>query len=274
MRSAQDLFQKLNEVFANAVGEMVDRAVLIDLFSAIIPGLLNSQGCHVRILSAEQPGELDCIDIDGRPFSGGDLAYPAPDVWKSKLLKPLNRAAEWCRVNGHSRIVLSGRYRLSTGFAIGAAFRSASGFEIEIPTREGFWNTDAHPVSGKSYPEWTIEPPAQAYNNSLVVAIGCLRDPTQQVKKQLALDNTQKILRLHLPEAVTSAEDLQASVQSIKNAVSSVCGKFNVNEIDCYFVGPVALAVALGHRWNGLPPTQWYEFVVSESEYVPTLRVL
>lgn len=273
MRSVQDLFQKLNQVFTKAVGQMVDRAVLIELFSAIIPELLISQGCRVRILSGEQPREVACIDIDGRPFIGGDLVYPAPDVWTSKLLKPLNIAAEWCRVNGHSRIVLSGRYRLSTGFAIGAAFRSVSGFEIEIPTREGFWSTDAHPVSGKSYPEWTIEPPAQSYNDSLAVAIGCLRDPTQQVEEQLALDDTQKILRLHLPEAVTSAEDLQASVRSIKTAVSTACAKFNVNQIDCYFAGPAALAVALGHRWNGLPPTQWHEFVASENEYVPTLRV-
>ena len=137
----------------------------------------------------------------------------------------------------------------------------------------GTWNTDAHPVSGKSYPEWTIEPPEQLHNDRLVVVIGCVRDPAQQVEKHLEFTDTKKILRLYLPEAVTSEEDLQASVQSIKKAVSSACGKFNVNEIDCYFVGPAALAVALGHRWNGLPPTQWYEFVASENEYIPTLRV-
>lgn len=273
MRSVQDLFQKLNEVLANAVGEMVGRAVLIDLFSAVLPELLISQGCPVRILSVDQPGEVDCIDIDGRPFSGGDLAYPPPDVWKSKLLKPLNRAAEWCRVNGHTRIVLSGRYRLSTGFAIGAAFRSALGFEIEIPTRDGSWNTDSHPIPGKSYPELSIEPPEQLFEEKLLVAIGCLRDPTQQVEKQLTSGDAKQILRIHLPEAITSAEDTQASVQSIKMAISCACGKFNVNQIDCYFAGPTALAIALGHRWNGLPPTQLHEFVASENDYVPTLQL-
>ena len=68
MRSVKDLFQKLNEVLATSVGVMVDRAVLIDLFSAIIPELLNSQGCPVRILSEGQTDEIDCIDIDGRPL--------------------------------------------------------------------------------------------------------------------------------------------------------------------------------------------------------------
>jgi CBASS immunity sensor of nucleotide second messenger signals len=44
--------------------------------------------------------------------------------------------------------------------------------------------------------------------------------------------------------------------------------------IDLFFAGPAALAIALGHRWNALPPTQLYEFLPSERRYVKTALLL
>ncbi|MGH8567657.1 MAG: SAVED domain-containing protein [Gammaproteobacteria bacterium] len=44
-------------------------------------------------------------------------------------------------------------------------------------------------------------------------------------------------------------------------------------QIDLYFAGPAAFAVALGHRWNSMPPTQLREFLPAERNYTPTARL-
>ena len=48
--------------------------------------------------------------------------------------------------------------------------------------------------------------------------------------------------------------DAQASVQIIKAAIARETARLRPAGIDLYYVGPAALAVALGHRWNGLAP--------------------
>jgi len=274
MRSISALFDQLNHVFSNASGAMVDRQSLIEVLGSVLSSeLLVKTSQPVRILSDAVHDVSDHIEIDARPFSGGPVAYPAPEMWGSDLAGPLEKTANWLRTMGHSRVTLSGRYRLSTGFAVGAAFRAAFGFEVEIPTRDGFWNTDTHPVPRASYPEWTIEPSTQLVGDRLVVSIGVLRDPTSQVAKQFAIDETSQILRIFLSQALTSGEDAQASVLDIKSAVSAACVGLDARSIDLFFVGPAALAVALGHRWNGMAPTQFFEFVSGQGTYVPTIEV-
>lgn len=59
----------------------------------------------------------------------------------------------------------------------------------------------------------------------------------------------------------------------IKSAVSAACVGLDARSIDLIFVGPAALAVALGHRWNGMAPTQFFEFVSGQGTYVPTIEV-
>lgn len=268
------LFDQLNGVFLNASGALVDRQTLVQIFGAALgPEALTKHSQPVRILSDTLTDAHDHIEIDGRPFSGAPGTYPAPEVWGSDLMGPLGKTADWLRTMGHSRVALSGRYRLSTGFAFGAAFRSAFGFEVEVPTRDGFWNTDSHPVANTNYPKWTIEPAVQLVEDRLIVSVGVLRDPTSQVAKQFEIDGACQVLRIYLPQALTSGEDAQASVQIIKRAVSAALTDLDAHSIDLFFVGPAALAIALGHRWNGMAPTQFFEFVSDQNSYVPTVEI-
>jgi CBASS immunity sensor of nucleotide second messenger signals len=52
--------------------------------------------------------------------------------------------------------------------------------------------------------------------------------------------------------------------------VSSAAARLKPAAIDLYFAGPAVFAVALGHRWNAMPPTQLHEFIAAERRYVPT----
>jgi hypothetical protein len=72
------------------------------------------------------------------------------------------------------------------------------------------------------------------------------------------------------PYHVTSAKQAQALVGTLKAAVAEATAELKPDVLDLYLAGPAAFAVALGHRWNGLPRTQLHEFLAAERRYVPT----
>jgi hypothetical protein len=105
-------------------------------------------------------------------------------------------------------------------------------------------------------------------NNRLVVGVGIVRDPSANILKHLKLTDRENILLLTLPQALHNGVDAQVSVQTVKYAISEVAASLRSQAIELYYVGPAAFAVALGHRWNGLPPTQLYELVQATGDYM------
>ncbi|MEQ9643469.1 MAG: SAVED domain-containing protein [Alphaproteobacteria bacterium] len=57
----------------------------------------------------------------------------------------------------------------------------------------------------------------------------------------------------------------------IKQALDSSCSALKPSGLDIFYVGPAAFAVALGHRWNALPASRFYEFRAVDAKYVPTV---
>jgi CBASS immunity sensor of nucleotide second messenger signals len=107
-------------------------------------------------------------------------------------------------------------------------------------------------------------------DDRLVVGIGILRSPGADIRKHLDVAGDRNLLLLNLPQALADGAEAQALVQIVKNAIAAAAADFRTPAIDLYYVGPAAFAVALGHRWNGLPATQLHEFVQAEGKYVPT----
>jgi 2-keto-3-deoxy-L-rhamnonate aldolase RhmA len=70
---------------------------------------------------------------------------------------------------------------------------------------------------------------------------------------------------------VTSAVDAQQLAQEMKSMVLATATKLSAKAIDLFFLGPAALAVAIGHRWNAMPTTQLYEYDPAAHEYKPSL---
>ena len=108
----------------------------------------------------------------------------------------------------------------------------------------------------------------------MVVGIGVLRDPAPDIRNHLSLSDDTGLLLATLPQALTYGTEVQASVQTVKAAIAQQVARLRPTSIDLHYVGPAAFAVALGHRWNGLPPTQLYEFVPAEGNYVPTALLI
>lgn len=263
-------FDALTELATKSRGTMLARRALLDVLVAhlgtsITPG--TALRLHVR--SNVGPDIPDAVELDATPFSGSAGVYPDPAIWRAGLVDPLVRTAQWSRGHGYSRISLGGTYRISTALAAGWAFRSAAGFEIEIPTKTGAWPTDTHPTPG-THPPWTLSAPAGLVGQRLILGVGVLRDPGQEIIRQVAGASHSTLLLATLPQALTSALDAQASAQLIKTAVAREVARHRPAAIDLFYVGPAAFAVALGHRWNGLPPTQLWEFLPAQGRYTPS----
>jgi hypothetical protein len=180
----------------------------------------------------------------------------------------LDHTARWLRSRSVTRLAIGGSYRLTTAFALGKALRAASGFELEIETRSGVWLTDDRPRPDETYPAFTISEPASLTGDRLIVTIGILRDPAGDL---VASGVSQShIVRAFMAAPVASGLATQVAVAAVKAAVSASAARLKPAVIDLYFAGPAAFAVALGHRWNAMPPTQLYEFIAAERRYVPT----
>jgi hypothetical protein len=208
------------------------------------------------------------FQIDASEFSGGLAPFPESKIWGERLVEPLGKVAKWLRGRGISRVSVLGSYRLSTGMLVGASFRSAVGFELEIATRSGIWSTDEH-TEGARDQEWTVTRPTELHEGRLAVTIGVLRDPGVDLLETAGAPAS-SVLRMHLPVAIADGQGAQAAVGFVKKTVAESVTRLAPRSIDLYLAGPAAFAVALGHRWNAMPPTQLHEFIAPERRYVQT----
>jgi 2-keto-3-deoxy-L-rhamnonate aldolase RhmA len=101
------------------------------------------------------------------------------------------------------------------------------------------------------------------------VAVGVLRDPTRDVRQYHTAADDKDILSIVFREPLSTAADAEMVTQQVKSTVLKAANRVDAGGIDLFYVGPAALAVALGHRWNGMPPTQVYEFDPGKGMYFP-----
>lgn len=268
-------FATLFDLASQARGELLSRSRLLDVLLDVLGVELIPKrhvlALHVR---SNQNGDVsDALEIDASRFSGGAVGFPDTKTWCDELAGPLSATADWARVQGISRIKLSGLYRLSTGFVLGRSFRSAFGFELDVSAKGDIWATDAHATDHGTAIQWRVRHPDRLFGNRLIVAVGIVRDPVPDVMKHWNLNAGEGLLCVTCHHAITSGLEAQIAVKTVKAAVVEAVAKLRPSEIDLCYVGPAAFSVVLGHRWNALPPTQVYEFVPSDGSYVATARL-
>ena len=271
-KQARAAFDDLVTLANEHRGAGITRAQALDVLQAALGAPILEDPLHVHVRSdrdSEQPGAME---IDASAFVGGQAGFPEPSEWAA-LTTPLQKLAEWAHRGGHRRIRLTGSTRLSTAFAVGAAFRAARGFDLNFLVRGSKWRTDDYGQQDGAALGWQPQPATGLVDGRLVLAVGVLRTPLPEVLQTLGLPDEHRILRLQLNQAITSPQDLQASVDYIKDRVIRAVGAHRPTAIDVFFVGPAPLALALGRRWNALPPTQWHEYLVESGRYQPTCRV-
>jgi hypothetical protein len=165
-------------------------------------------------------------------------------------------------------VALSGSYRLTTAFLVGHSFRSAVGFELEIPTRDGPWATDERPKAPAT--GWTVVHPSELDGDTLVVSVGVLHRPANELKA--AGLSSVRVLDIFKDAPIAGALDAQAGAALVKAAVLDAVARLGARRVRLHLAGPAAFAVAIGHRWNPIPPTDLFEFDSATRTYVMTAR--
>ncbi|WP_276946700.1 SAVED domain-containing protein [Haematobacter massiliensis] len=268
-RRVAEAFEALSALARRSIGAPLGRAILRQTIEGALERPLplpHSFPLHIR--SDHNEANERSLEIDVSAFSGRDGAFPSQMEWTEHLLAPLDRTARWLRSQTVSRIALSGSYRLTAAMVLGWSFRAAIGFELEIPTRDGVWATDDRPSPDMRQP-WRISEPMALHGDQLIVSVGILRDPFADLEQTAGIPS-RSALALYLGEPIPSANSVQAAASTIKRTVDSTVARLRPRGIQLYFAGPAALAVALGHRWNAMAPTQLHEFIMSERSYAPT----
>lgn len=268
-RQTEQTFEALSGLARKSLGIPLSRDVLIGQIEAALgQALFPNAVPRIHVRSDRNEVDETALEIDASAFSGGSAAFPAPALWQDELVTPLDHTARWLRSCSVTRLAIGGSYRLTTAFALGKALRAASGFELEIETRSGIWSTDDRPRTDETYPAFVISEPASLIGDRLVVSIGILRDPAGDLVASGVLQSN--ILGAFMAAPMASGRATQAAVSVVKAAVSASAARLKPAAIDLYFAGPAVFAVALGHRWNAMPPTQLHEFITAERRYVPT----
>jgi hypothetical protein len=272
-RKTRQAFGNISGLAQTSRGAPISRS---DLVNAIEEGLGERLPLPAAfpILVRSDRGESNeaALEIDASAFSGGEKAFPSPERWNDDLREPLRQTARWLRQRGYARISLNGSFRLSTAVSVGHAFRAANGFELEIPVREGRWLTDDHLDAKAVASSWRFCMPSGTFNGELAVSVGIIRDPLPNLSRTAGVA-ADAVLSAYLPHALQSGKEAQAGVALIKEHVARAVGQLQPTKIRLFVAGPAAFAVALGHRWNAMPPTQLHEFLQAEHRYVPTALI-
>jgi len=271
-KSLRRVFDDLCRFAEHNRGTLMQRAALLAPIEQEIGKPLLSATFPLHVRSDRNESNERALEIDASEFSGADGQFPSPAHWRTGLVMPLDATARWLRQHQVTRVALTGSYRLTTGLVLGWSLRSAIGFEIEIGTRSGVWLTDDRPQTDQPQPAWRLIEAQVLDGDRLRVCVGVLRDPLPAVVHAHDISPA-TILSLMLDQPISSGHVTQASVAAIKNAVVATVSRLKPAHIALYFAGPASLAVALGHRWNSLPPTQLHEFRAAQGDYVATALI-
>lgn len=272
LHRAAAAFAALKDLFDRHRGRMLTRDEVLQVLEQVfaVP-LATPKTLAVQVLAQDEVVAEGRLVIDGRPFSLTTGSYPTADRWADGLKRPLLQTSAWAKSRSISRISLMGAMRLTTAFTCGWAFKSANGFDLEIPTRSAPWKTDDHPTQDAA-PIWATVPAARVRDETLTVCIGILRNPMDVVHRQRA-SAVDDVLSLYRGTALTDGADCQASVRFVKSTIDRYVSQLSPQHIDLYFAGPASFAVALGHRWNALPETTLHEYVAASGSYRKALSV-
>lgn len=260
-------FGAIEKLARGSMGKTLWRKELLSAIETEISTKLLPEAFPIHVRSDRNDSNEMAMEIDASAFSGGLSPFPDPAMWTNHLVLPLQETARWLVARQVSRVSLGGFYRLTTAFVLGWAFRATSGFELEISTRGGTWNTDDRPLAGAE-PTMKIDEPRSLVRGRLLVAVGVLRRPADDLVAS-GVDPS-ALLSIEFKEPISSGREAERIVSLVKTAVASVVSRLRPDVIDLYLASPAAFAVSLGHRWNAMGPTQIYEFVQATRTYVPT----
>ncbi len=163
------------------------------------------------------------------------------------------------RLGGSKRVLVSGHLRQATGFLVGSELRRVLGYEVGIRQGDQLWTSEANtPPYDLTVSETVVESgPGTAIIVNVAAsaaedAISWITANEVPVSKILTVTPSRGVG----PKSVPTAEAANGLAVAIRNLARPHAP---AGPLHLFLIGPLGLAVLLGHHWNRLTTTHVYE---------------
>ena len=205
--------------------------------------------------------EQAAVSIDWVDRIDGDKDWtrvaPAPPHTWAELAADI--AAAPARLQGARRILVGGHMRQATGFRVGAELRRVLGYEVGVRQGDQLWSSQE---STQSYPlEVAEQTVGSGTGTALIVnvaadAASAAIDWIGQSQLPVGAIVTATPSTGPGPRAVPTP----AAANSLAVAVRDLARRYaSAESLHLFLIGPLGLAVLMGHHWNRVATTHIYE---------------
>lgn len=162
-------------------------------------------------------------------------------------------------LQGRRRVLITGHMRQATGFLVGAELRRVRRYEVGIRQGEQLW------TGGEQTPKYEIGSAttdlSQGPDTALIINVAATG--TDAVLKWISREGLPIGQAFALtprsgtgPNAVRSPSEANSLAIAIRDFARQHC---TTSEVHLFLIGPLGLAVLLGHHWNRVSRTHIYE---------------
>jgi len=207
-------------------------------------------------------------------FSDASLASPL--VWSDTLVPALRdvkeSAAQEC---GTGCMHIRAKAHLSAGVALGFAFRSPSGFTLDVTQGDDTWTTSCVPrdpapltvsVKGGSVGSRDLAAELSITGDVSEAVDKLVRDRGRDFRARVAFRPPAGDAR----NAVAGPEEALAMAVQVATDIRRLREEYGADVTHLFAAAPLALAVLLGHQLNACGPIQMYEYYNPDTKYVPS----
>lgn len=188
--------------------------------------------------------------------------------WRDQLPHDLQGVVAGLRSNGAHRVLVRGKMRLPTWFAVGTHLSDVAGFEVAAADRGELWIAESGDGSAAVF-RILHEERVGAGNEALLI-VSISMDATSDAHKVLAANNA-------IGRLVTVTIDGGPDRRLIKNGPHAMACAVAIRDfarslsretprVHLVLSCPGPFALFLGHLWDRIVPTQLYEDLVVDYE--------
>ncbi|OCB11772.1 MULTISPECIES: SAVED domain-containing protein [Mycobacterium] len=228
----------------------------------------------VATIKHDEVADQAAVSIDWVDRIAGEKHWhrvaPAPPHTWADLASEI--ASVPAQLGGAHRILVSGHMRQATGFLVGAELRRVLGYEVGIRQNDQLWRSQE---SIEAFDlEVTEHPVELGTDTALIVNVAAnFADQAAEWIHLAGLPIATIVTASPSTGAGPTAVGTPVAANSLAVAIRDLARRHaGAGTLHLFLIGPLGLAVLLGHHWNRITTTKVYEHL-GATEYVHAFTV-
>ncbi len=228
----------------------------------------------ISTIKRDQLASHAAVDLDWVDRIQGDVDWhriePAPPATWDDLASDIRKIPG--ELHGNKRVLVTGHFRQATGFYVGAELRRVLGFEVGIRQGDQLWTGEEPSDSGVI----TSNEEQTGAGSDVAIVVNVAADAAKAAAEWIrsTVLPIGKIIVVSPvlgtgPKAVATPRAANSLAIAIRDLARQNVG---TGEVHLFLIGPLGLAVLLGHHWNRVARTHAYEHL-GGSNYVHAFTI-